>query len=258
MISVNNVCKSYGTKPVLKNVSVDFPESRVTSLIGPNGAGKSTLLMSIGRLLDIEQGEILLRNTSIRDISLKNYAKRVATMRQFHNLNLRLTVRELVAFGRFPYSQGALTKDDHRIIDEALSFLVLQPLGNTFIDELSGGQRQMAFLAMSIAQQTDYLLLDEPLNNLDMKHAVSIMRALRHLCDEHKRTVILVVHDINFAANYSDNIIAMKQGAIHSSGSVEDVVTADTLQDLYELNFEILKTSQGVVCNYFNQLGKPK
>ena len=252
MITVNNLYKSYGAKPVLNNVTAHFPESQITSLIGPNGAGKSTLLMSIGRLLKIDQGEVLLKSTSIHDIPLKDYARRVATMRQFHHLNLRLTVRELVAFGRFPYSHGSLTKDDHRFIDEALSFLALQPLANTFIDELSGGQRQMAFLAMAIAQQTDYLLLDEPLNNLDMKHAVSIMQALRHLCDDHQRTVVLVVHDINFAANYSDNIVAMKQGAVHCSGPVDDVVTVDNLQALYELNLEILKTSQGTVCNYFN------
>lgn len=252
MITVNNLYQSYGAKPVLKNVTAQFPEHQMTSLIGPNGAGKSTLLMSIGRLLNIQQGEVLLKGTAIHNIPLKDYAKQVATMRQFNSLNLRLTVRELVAFGRFPYSQGALTKEDHRAIDEALSFLALQSLANVFIDELSGGQRQMAFLAMAIAQQTDYLLLDESLNNLDMKHAVSIMRALRHLCDDYKRTVVLVVHDINFAANYSDYIVGMKQGVVHCAGPVEEVVTAQRLKALYELDLEVLKTNQGTVCNYFN------
>ena len=157
-----------------------------------------------------------------------------------------------MAFGRFPYSRGALTAQDRQAIDEAIEFLSLQRLRLAYIDELSGGQRQMAFLAMTIAQQTDYLLLDEPLNNLDMKHAVQIMRALRRLCDEQGRTVILVVHDINFAANYSDHIVAMKNGSVHCRGPVTEVVTEARLRELFDLDFQILHSEQGFVCNYFN------
>jgi iron complex transport system substrate-binding protein len=148
----------------------------------------------------------------------------VATLRQAPDFNLRLTVQELVAFGRFPYSRGALTGEDHRVIDEAMSFSSLQPLRRAYLDELSGGQRQMAFLAMTIAQQTDYLLLDEPLNNLDIKHAVQIMRALRRLCDEQGRTVILVVHDINFAAQLLRPHPRHERGAVQCAGSVAEVV----------------------------------
>ena len=201
MISLSHVYKTYGNKHVLSDVSVQFPPGQVTSLIGPNGAGKTTLLMLIARLLAPTSGDLLIGGRSIADVPIRDYAKRVATLRQSPDFSLRLTVEELVAFGRFPYSRGALTAHDHQAIDEAIEFLSLQPLRLSYIDELSGGQRQMAFLAMTIAQQTDYLLLDEPLNNLDMKHAVQIMRALRRLCDEQGRTVSLVVHDINFAAN---------------------------------------------------------
>lgn len=256
MIAVNNLYHSYANSPVLEDVSAQFPEHQITALIGPNGAGKSTLLLSIGRLLQASCGDILLRGKDIRSISAADYAKQVAVMRQFHHLNLRLSVRELVAFGRFPHSRGVLTKNDHRIVDDALAFLELQMLANSLIDELSGGQRQMAFLAMAIAQQTPYLLLDEPLNNLDMKHAVSIMRALRHLCDNHQRTVVLVVHDINFAANYADHIVAMKQGRVHSQGPVSEVISQRTLQTLFELELEILNSAQGTFCNYFNLQGQ--
>jgi iron complex transport system ATP-binding protein len=182
----------------------------------------------------------------------------VATLRQSPDFNLRLTVEDLVAFGRFPYSRGALTQEDRRVIDEAIAFLSLEPLRAAYLDELSGGQRQMAFLAMTIAQQTDCLLLDEPLNNLDIKHAVQIMRALRRLCDEHGRTVILVVHDINFAASYSDHIVAMKAGAVHCAGSVPEVVTEDRLRELYGLDFEITQGARGRLCNYFNPSGELK
>ncbi|EHP44883.1 ferrichrome transport ATP-binding protein FhuC [Cupriavidus basilensis OR16] len=221
MITVHNIHKAYGAKSVLSGVSAQFPAQRVTSLIGPNGAGKTTLLMMIARLLEPTQGDILIG-------------------------------------GRFPYSRGALTPEDHRAIDEAIAFLSLEALRGTYIDEISGGQRQMAFLAMTIAQQTNVLLLDEPLNNLDMKHAVQIMRALRRLCDEHGRTVILVIHDINFAANYSDHIVALKGGMVRFCGPVVEAVTETRLQELYGLDFEIVRSERGCVCNYFNPSGELK
>ncbi|WP_028605376.1 ABC transporter ATP-binding protein [Ottowia thiooxydans] len=258
MISVHKLDKSYGSKVVLSGVSAQFPAKQLTSLIGPNGAGKSTLLMTIARLLEPTRGEVHLEGRNVSELRISEYARRVATLRQSPDFNLRLRVEELVAFGRFPYSRGVLTTQDHQAIDEAISFLSLEPLRKAYIDELSGGQRQMAFLAMTIAQQTDYLLLDEPLNNLDIKHAVQIMRALRRLCDEYGRTVILVVHDINFATNYSDHIVAMKQGSVHCAGPVAEVVTEARMQELYGLEFQILRTENASLCNYFNPTGEMK
>ncbi|QBF26981.1 ATP-binding cassette domain-containing protein [Pseudomonas tructae] len=252
MITLKHIHKAYAGKTVLRDVSLQFPAGQLTSLIGPNGAGKSTLLMLIARLLKPCSGEILINGRSVAHYRVSEYARQVATLRQHPQFNLRLTLEELVAFGRFPHSRGALNEEDRQQIDEAIGFLGLDHLRSAYIDELSGGQRQMAFLAMTIAQQTDYLLLDEPLNNLDMKHAVQIMRALRRLCDEQGRTVILVVHDINFAANYSDHILAMQAGAVRFCGPVAEVVTQARLQALYGLDFEILRSGRGFVCNYFN------
>ena len=252
MITVHNLHKAYGNKTVLRGVDARFARQRLTSLIGPNGAGKTTLLMMIARLMQPCVGTVCLEGRTVAGIPVGEYARRVATLRQSPDFNLRLTVQELVAFGRFPYSRGALTREDHQVIDEAIAFLSLQPLRHAYLDELSGGQRQMAFLAMTIAQQTDYLLLDEPLNNLDIKHAVQIMRALRRLCDEHGRTVILVVHDINFAASYSDHIVAMKAGAVQCAGSVDEVITEARLGELYGLDFDISQGPRGRLCNYFN------
>ena len=251
MIRVNHLSKHYGRKSVLNDVSVEFPPQRVTSLIGPNGAGKSTLLMMMARLLEPSSGGISLQGRAVGAIPVADYAKQVATLRQAPGFNMRLTVEELVAFGRFPHSRGALTAADQIAIDEALAFLSLEPLRHAFIDEISGGQRQMAFLAMTVAQQTPVLLLDEPLNNLDMKHAVQIMRALRRLCDEHGRTVVLVIHDINFAANYSDHVVALKDGALRYAGAVDEVVRTERLRDLYDLDFEITRSPHGCFCNYF-------
>ena len=240
---------------MLSGIDLEFPAGRLTSLIGPNGAGKTTLLLMLARLLQGDRGEVRLDGRRIDSIALGDYARRVATLRQSVDFNLRLTVDELVAFGRFPYSRGALTRDDRRAIDDAIAFLALEPLRSAYVDELSGGQRQMAFLAMTIAQQTDCLLLDEPLNNLDMRHALQIMRALRRLCDDFGRTVILVVHDINFAASYSDWIVAMQDGRVHCTGSVDEVVTEQRLQGLYGIDFEITRGARGRLCNYFNPPG---
>ena len=252
LIRLEQVAVTFAGQTVLDNIELSVEPGQIVTLIGPNGAGKTTLLMMIARLLEPSGGDILLEGRNVRDIATGDYARRVATLRQAPDFNLRLTVEELVAFGRFPYSRGALTREDQRVIDEAIAFLTLQPLRTAYLDELSGGQRQMAFLAMTIAQQTDYLLLDEPLNNLDIKHAVQIMRALRALCDEHGRTVILVVHDINFAANYSDHIVAMKQGRVQCAGSVAQVLTEARLRALYELDFSISQDARGWLCNYFN------
>ena len=255
MIHVKQIEKSYGARCVLDNVSVQFPKGKVTSLIGPNGAGKTTLLMLIARLQEANGGEIVVDGRRIAAIRIGDYARQVATLRQSPDFHLRLTVEELVAFGRFPYSRGNLTPQDRQAIDDAIAFLSLDGLRSACVDELSGGQRQMAFLAMTIAQQTDILLLDEPLNNLDMKHAVQIMRALRRLCDEQGRTVILVIHDINFAANYSDHIVAMQGGAVRFSGPAHEVVTEERLRALYDIDFHIVRDERGCVCNYFTPTG---
>lgn len=251
MIAVEQLGKNYGKRTVLSDATLEFPSRGLTSLIGPNGAGKSTLLMLIARLLRPSQGEVLLDGRKVSDIPSDQYARRVAILRQAGDLQLRLSVEELVAFGRFPHSRGALTAHDRRCIDEAIDFMSLAPLRRQYIDELSGGQRQMALLAMTIAQQTEHVLLDEPINNLDMAHAVHLMQALRSLCDDLGRTVILVVHDINFAANYSDHIVAMKAGKVHRAGKVDDIVTEDYLRRLYDIDIEVARTSRGYICNYF-------
>lgn len=255
MIHVKQIEKSYGARRVLDKVSAHFPKGKVTSLIGPNGAGKTSLLMLIARLQEADGGDITLDGRRIAEIRIGDYARQVATLRQSPDFHLRLTVEELVAFGRFPYSRGSLTPQDRQAIDDAIAFLSLEQLRAAYVDELSGGQRQMAFLAMTIAQQTDILLLDEPLNNLDMKHAVQIMRALRRLCDEQGRTVVLVIHDINFAANYSDHIVAMQGGAVRFSGPAHEVVTEQRLRVLYDIDFHIVRDERGCVCNYFTPTG---
>ena len=167
------------------------------------------------------------------------------------NTAMKLTVRELVAFGRFPYSGNRLTLEDHKMIDKAIAYMELEAFADRYIDELSGGQRQRAYIAMVIAQDTDYVLLDEPTNNLDIYHATNLMRIARRLCDELGKTVILVLHEINYAAFYSDYICAFKDGKIAKFGTVEEVINKDTLSQIYMVDFEIMNIGGKPLTIYY-------
>ncbi|SEC51450.1 ABC transporter ATP-binding protein [Rhodobacter sp. 24-YEA-8] len=257
MITTTDLSMKHGNRLVLSGLTTAFPQGRLSAIIGPNGAGKSTLLMLMARLASPSGGRVTVAGQDIATIPPAAFARQVATLRQSPGVDLRLTVGDLVAFGRFPYSRGRLDAADRRAIDDAIARLALDPLRDTLIDELSGGQRQMAFLAMTIAQDTPCLLLDEPLNNLDIRHAAGIMRALRDLCADRGRSVIAVVHDINFAANSADHILALKSGRLHSAGPVDQVITEPNLQDLYGLDFRILPRPQGRICDYFTPKGEP-
>ena len=164
---------------------------------------------------------------------------------------MKLTVRELVSFGRFPYSGSHLTIEDERIVDRAISYMELTTMQDRFIDELSGGQRQRAYIAMVIAQDTEYILLDEPTNNLDIYHATNMMKIVRRLCDELGKTVILVLHEINYAAFYSDYICAFQNGKIAKFGTVKEVMTKENLSQIYKVDFETMEIEGKPLSIYY-------
>lgn len=251
MVEVKNVSKRYGNKAVIDQVSVSIPKGKITSFIGPNGAGKSTLLSMISRLIAKDDGEILIDGEHVNQAKSKELAKKVAILKQSNHLNLRLTIRELVSFGRFPYSQGKLSREDWKHVDEAIRYMELGDIQNKYIDQLSGGQRQRAFIAMVIAQDTEYVLLDEPLNNLDMKHSVQIMKVLRRLVNELGKTVVIVIHDINFASCYSDYIVALKDGKVAKEGTVNEMMECKVLKEIYEIDMKIETVNNEKICVYF-------
>lgn len=251
MIEIRNLGKSYGKKEVLRDISLVLPEKRISAFIGSNGAGKSTLLSLISRLLPKSDGEILIDGRRVEDWDNRELAKRLAVLRQSNFMNIRLTVRELVSFGRFPYSQGRLTEEDEEVVERALSYMEIGDIRDRFLDELSGGQRQMAFIAMVIAQDTHYVLLDEPLNNLDIKHSVHMMRALRNLVDDMGKTVILVIHDINFVSCYADHIVALRDGELAAAGDRDAIITSRALEDVYGLDIDIREIDGNRICVYY-------
>lgn len=251
MIQVKEISKNFGKKRVVDKVSVDIKRGKITSFIGPNGAGKSTLLSMVSRLLDADTGEVLLDSTDVKKVKSNDFAKRVSILKQSNFMNVRLSIRELVSFGRFPYSHGHLNEEDNKKVDEAIRYMNLEDIQHDYLDELSGGQRQRAFIAMVIAQDTEYILLDEPLNNLDMKHSVQIMKILRKLVDELEKTVVIVLHDINFASVYSDYIVALKDGKVIKDGPTNDIINSESLKEIYDMDIPIQEMNSCRICVYF-------
>ena len=251
MITLGDVAKNYSETVQIGPVDVTIPAGGVTALVGPNGAGKSTLLTMIGRLLDIDSGAIEIAGYDVASTKSKDLAKIVSILRQENHFITRLTIRQLVGFGRFPYSKGRLTTADEEIISRAIDFLELGELENRFIDELSGGQRQRAYVAIALAQDTDYVLLDEPLNNLDMKHSVQMMQHLRRAATEMGRTIVIVIHDINFAGHYADHICAVKNGKVAEFGTPEEIMTAEVLTRVFDTPVDVVDGPRGRLAVYY-------
>ena len=251
MIEARGIIKKYGNKKVVDNVSLTIEKGKLTSLIGPNGAGKSTVLSIISRLMKQNEGEVFIEGKELKLWDEKELSKKIAILKQSNNINVRLTIEELVSFGRFPYCDGRLQEEDKKIVQEALEYMQLTDIKNRYLDELSGGQRQRAYIAMVIAQDTEYVLLDEPLNNLDMKHSVQMMKVLRGLVDNLGKTVVIVMHDINFASCYSDKIAVLKEGKLIKNENTSEIINKEFLEEVYEIPFDIQNINNQKICVYF-------
>lgn len=250
-IELRGVEKHYAGRHVLGPIDLAIEPGGVTALIGANGAGKSTMLTIIGRLLEADSGRVEVGGLDVRLARSRELAKVVSILRQENHFMARLTVEQLVTFGRFPHSAGRLTQADRRAIHAAIAFLDLSGFENRFIDELSGGQRQRAFVAMVLAQDTDYVLLDEPLTGLDMRHAVGMMGQVRAAADALGKTIVLVIHDVNFAAAYADRIVALADGRVIASGPPEEIITPEVLELVFKTPVEVLEHGGKRVAVYY-------
>lgn len=251
MITLTGVRKNYSSEVTIGPVDLTIPLGGITALVGPNGAGKSTLLTMIGRLLGMDAGAIEIAGYDVAKTASKDLAKIVSILRQENHFITRLTVRQLVGFGRFPHSKGRLTTKDEEIISRAIEFLNLGDLQDRYLDQLSGGQRQRAYVAMVLTQDTEYVLLDEPLNNLDMRHSVQMMQHLRQAAEELGRTIIIVLHDINFAGHYADNICAVKDGQIVEFGTPEKIMTDGVLTRVFDTPVQVISGPNGPLAVYY-------
>ncbi|NLH69151.1 MAG: ATP-binding cassette domain-containing protein [Brooklawnia sp.] len=241
MIKLDGVGKDYSTDVTIGPIDLEIPQGGITALVGPNGAGKSTMLTMIGRLLRMDTGAIQVAGMNVASTRSKDLAKVLSILRQENHFVTRLTVRQLIGFGRFPHSGGRLNVADEQIISHYVDFLDLRELEGRFLDQLSGGQRQRAYVAMVLAQETPYVLLDEPLNNLDIAHSVRMMRHLRRAADELGRTIIIVLHDINFAAAYADRICMVKDGVVARFGTPAELMRQEVLSEIFNTKIHVVE-----------------
>jgi len=257
MIEIKNINQSYhrdGHRRSIKNVSLTLGDNMITALVGANGAGKSTLLAVMTNLLPSLSGTISIDGVDIKKMKTIDIAKKIAVLRQTHNISIRITVNDLVEFGRFPHCGGRLQETDKLKVEEALSYMDMTSMRDRYLDEISGGQKQRAFIAMILAQDTPYIFFDEPLNNLDIKYSVEMMKIIKKLVTELDKTVIVVLHDINFAAAYAEHIVAMKDGRIINEGDPEKMVTKEVLDGVFDHDFHIVKHDNKSVCLYYDNI----
>ncbi|HLS16272.1 MAG TPA: ABC transporter ATP-binding protein [Paenalcaligenes sp.] len=232
----------YGERLVIEALDVDFPAQKVTAIIGPNGCGKSTLLAGISRVLKPVSGQVTINGQCVHSLPTREVARLLALLPQEAHAPHGLTVQELVRFGRQPH-QGLWKRwssEDEQIVQKAIQLAALQDLAHQPLDSMSGGQRQRAWIAMTIAQSTPLLLLDEPTSALDMGHQIEVFELIRQLAYQGK-TVIMVVHDLVSACRFADHIVAMKQGQVYATGAPEQIITSQLIEDLYGVHCQVIR-----------------
>ena len=232
---------NYDDRLIIKNLNVEIPDKKITTIIGPNGCGKSTLLKAITRIIPHQSGSILLDGKNITRKNTKALAKKIAILPQTPEGVNGLTVGELVSYGRFPYQNGfgRLSNKDIEVIDWALKVTGTSEFKYRSVDALSGGQRQRVWIAMALAQETEIIFLDEPTTYLDLAHQLEVLELLQRLNMEQDRTIIMVLHDLNQAARFADYIIALKDGEIVKAGKGEDVINRHVLKKVFNIDAEI-------------------
>ncbi|WP_061994632.1 ABC transporter ATP-binding protein [Clostridium sp. ATCC 25772] len=246
-ISVKNLSVAYENNIIIENMNLDITKGKISIIIGANGCGKSTLLKTIARINKPKNGDIFINNRNIKSIKEKDIAKEVAFLPQGPSCPSGLTVRELVAYGRFPHQKiiGGLNNHDKEIIDWAIKETVLSEFADREIENLSGGQRQRAWIAMALAQETEIIMLDEPTTYLDMSYQLEVLEVLQKLNQEKNITVVIVLHELNNACRFADNIIGLKKGKIVCKGKPIEVINNSTLKEIYGINANIKESENG-------------
>ncbi|MGG1442280.1 ABC transporter ATP-binding protein [Brevibacillus laterosporus] len=232
----------YNDNLIVEDLNISLPDGKIIALVGANGSGKSTILKTMARLLKPKKGGVFLDGKSIHQQDTRKVAKDLAILPQNPVAPDGLTVEELVSYGRFPHQKGmgSMTPEDKKIVQWALGVTGIDEFATRGVDQLSGGQRQRAWIAMALAQQTDILFLDEPTTFLDMAHQLEVLQLLAKLNTEEKRTIVMVVHDLNHATRYADHVIAIKKGKVMAQGTPAEVMTHQMLWDVFGIEADII------------------
>ena len=246
-IRIENLSVAYENNTIIQNMNLSLPKGKINIIIGGNGCGKSTLLKTIARINKPSGGEIFINGKNIKKVKEKEIAKEVAFLPQGPTCPNGLTVRQLVAYGRFPHQKmmGGLTSHDQDIINWAIKETGLSDFADREVDCLSGGQRQRAWIAMTLAQETDIIMLDEPTTYLDLSYQLEVLEILERLNKEKQITVVIVLHEINNAFRFADYIVGLKAGQIICEGKPMDVITKETLKTIYGIEADLKKSETG-------------
>ncbi|MCD1261156.1 ABC transporter ATP-binding protein [Paenibacillus athensensis] len=233
---------AYGSRTIVEELNLQIPTGKITALVGANGSGKSTMLKAMARILRPSGGGVFLDGASIHHMPTKELAKQLAILPQNPVSPEGLTVHELVSYGRFPHQRGfgSMSREDREMVAWALDVTGLADLADRAVEQMSGGQRQRAWIAMALAQGTDILFLDEPTTFLDMAHQLEVLKLLLRMNREENRTIVMVVHDLNHAAQYADHIVAIKQGRVLYEGCPAEVVTCDMLREVFAIEADVV------------------
>ncbi len=240
---IKHLCFAYGSKPIITDLNFTIREGRVTTILGPNGCGKTTLFKLLTREHFPAKGSVYIQERNIYGLDRRDFARGVAIMQQNNTSTEDITVEELVAFGRTPHQKfyGGRTKKDDEKIRRAMEITNVYKHRERAMGTLSGGQKQRVWLAMALAQDPKYLFLDEPTTYLDIRYQIQILEMVRRLNRDYGMTIIMVLHDINQAIDYSDEIICMKDGRILCAGKPEDVITRENMRALYDIDMEVVR-----------------
>lgn len=246
-IQVEQLDVAYEHNLIIKNMNLSIPKGKITMIIGSNGCGKSTLLKTIARIIKPKAGTIKINGKSIKEQAPKDIAKEMAVLPQSPKAPSGLLVRELVSYGRFPYqsAMSGMSEHDYKVVDWALSVTGMKDFAEKSVDEVSGGQRQRAWIAMALAQETNILVLDEPTTYLDMSHQLEILLLLQKLNREQNRTIVMVLHELNNATRFADHIIGVKEGKVVFEGQPKDVITEENLKKLYGIKAKLQMDETG-------------
>lgn len=240
ILSVKDLSFGYTSKLILKDISFEIDAPSLVSIIGPNGVGKSTLIQCLNKLLTFSEGEVSYFGNNLRNLSLKDLSKFIGYVPCGSASSFPISVVDAVLMGRHPHAKFGSLDDDLKIVYDILDRLDISDLASRQLNELSAGQHQKVMLAKGLAQQPRVLLLDEPTANLDIKHQIKITRMMKDICHNDGITVVMICHDLNIAAKYSDRILMMSEGTIWADGTPEEVITESNLKKVYDVNSKVV------------------
>ncbi len=246
-IQVDHLSVAIGKKEILRDIHIDIPKGRMVSIIGPNGCGKSTLLKTMSRMIQPKAGNVYIHGNDIRSFGRKELARQIAVLPQLHQAPGDVTVEDLVQMGRFPYRSmyRSFSADDARYVDKALYAVQMHTRKDELMQHLSGGEQQRVWLAVLLAQRSPILFLDEPTTYLDIHHQLRMMKLLGHINEKLGLTIVIVLHDMNQALQYTQYVIAMNEGRIVAAGQPQDVITPQLLRSVFHVQADIVTTKNG-------------